>query len=233
MTVVLNKFINKEITYEPIIKNIMQLENETLEECITKKFKINYGLNINEIEAKYNININKASKSYYYYLAKKILNIEADYIEEIQKANIKIKSIRVENDGKIKEHMSFPAFKYKELAKEQWKTSTLREFFNGTKFLFIVFKENNNGQRELQKILFWNMPISDLETDVRKVWLKTLKKIRRNEFNDFPRATENRILHVRPHASNAQDTYPAPNGENYTKKCFWLNKNYILSIINE
>jgi DNA mismatch repair protein MutH len=47
MTVVLNKFINKEITYEPIIKNIMQLENETLEECITKKFKINYGLNIN------------------------------------------------------------------------------------------------------------------------------------------------------------------------------------------
>ena len=51
--------------------------------------------------------------------------------------------------------------------------------------------------------------------------------------------SENKYCHVRPHAQNANDTYPLPvsdilTGVNeYTKQCFWLNNNYILNIINE
>jgi len=49
----------------------------------------------------------------------------------------------------------------------------------------------------------------------------------------FPKKTENRISHVRPHAKNAADTYDLPIADKltgvtkYTKQCFWLNANYV------
>ena len=60
-----------------------------------------------------------------------------------------------------------------------------------------------------------------------------------NRITNFPGMSENKYCHVRPHAQNANDTYPLPvsdilTGVNeYTKQCFWLNNNYILKIINE
>ncbi|GHC46545.1 hypothetical protein GCM10008083_07000 [Ulvibacter litoralis] len=49
----------------------------------------------------------------------------------------------------------------------------------------------------------------------------------------FPKKTENRISHVRPHTRNADDTYKLPltdkltGVKEYTKHCFWLNASYI------
>ena len=49
----------------------------------------------------------------------------------------------------------------------------------------------------------------------------------------FPKKTENRISHVRPHARNAKDTYQLPVEDKftkmteYTKHCFWLNASYV------
>ncbi len=49
----------------------------------------------------------------------------------------------------------------------------------------------------------------------------------------FPKKTENRISHVRPHARNAADTYELPIADKltglteYTKHCFWLNASYV------
>ncbi len=54
---------------------------------------------------------------------------------------------------------------------------------------------------------------------------------------NFPKSTDNNYCHVRPHGKNANDTYPLPiadklTGANeYTKQCFWLNRNYIKAII--
>ncbi|MGB5665585.1 MAG: hypothetical protein WBM53_01965 [Maribacter sp.] len=44
---------------------------------------------------------------------------------------------------------------------------------------------------------------------------------------------EHRISHVRPHATNKDDTYPLPVADeltgllDYTKHCFWLNSSYV------
>jgi hypothetical protein len=50
---------------------------------------------------------------------------------------------------------------------------------------------------------------------------------------NFPKKTENRISHVRPHARNADDTYDLPTADKltgltkFTKHCFWLNGGYV------
>ena len=49
----------------------------------------------------------------------------------------------------------------------------------------------------------------------------------------FPKKTENRISHVRPHARDKNDCYDLPvkdkltNTAEYTKHCFWLNASYV------
>ena len=55
----------------------------------------------------------------------------------------------------------------------------------------------------------------------------------------FPKKTENRISHVRPHARNKDDTYDLPIADKltglskYTKHCFWLNAAYVKNEIYE
>ena len=38
-------------------------------------------------------------------------------------------------------------------------------------------------------------------------------------------------MHVRPHAKNREDTYDLPDGRKLTKQSFWINKNYISTIL--
>ena len=144
--------------------------------------------------------------------------------------------------------MSFPTFKFEEIINETWEDSELREMFNTTKFMFAVFKEYD-GTYHFDSVKFWNMPIYILDNDVKDVWTKTVsiietgnivKEVKNgNRITNFPGMSENDYCHVRPHAQNANDTYPLPvsdilTGVNeYTKQCFWLNNNYILKIINE
>ncbi|MBK9354633.1 MAG: hypothetical protein IPN09_11935 [Bacteroidetes bacterium] len=94
---------------------------------------------------------------------------------------------------------------------------------------------------------FWNMPYSDL-LEVEKVWTKTQQIVAKGEIvkgfktdkngkvsreTNFPNKEFSNISHVRPHATNALDTYPLPKKDKlrkqmeYTKHCFWLNNSYI------
>ena len=109
------------------------------------------------------------------------------------------------------------------------------------KFLFIFFKEIN-GCLVLQKAKFWNMPCADL-LEVEKVWLETKRIVNtgtivrkvdaKKRYTNFPNKKFNHVSHVRPHAQNANSTYPLPVRDSfagklvYTKHCFWLNNRYI------
>nr|WP_253199047.1 MutH/Sau3AI family endonuclease [Clostridium gasigenes] len=162
-----------------------------------------------------------------------MLGVRGDKIQEFEKANIKIKAIRIGNNKKIKENMSFPAFKYLDIIKEEWEESKLRNIFIETKYLFVIFKENNNGQYRLFDSMFWNMSINDLDVDVKWVWDETIRRIKLNEYGRLPGSKENRVSHIRPHAKNGADTYPTWDGKKCVKKCFWLNNSYILSEIKK
>ena len=145
--------------------------------------------------------------------------------------------------------MSFPAFKFNDIVNQEWEESDLYLTFENTKFMFIVFRENNKNEYIFERVKFWNMPEEILQNEIKKVWIKTksiikngnIEKKLKNEKrqNNFPKSIENKYCHVRPHGKNSKDTYPLPvkdkvtGAKVYTKQCFWLNNNYIKSIINE
>jgi DNA mismatch repair endonuclease MutH len=161
---------------------------------------------------------------------------------EFKKANIKLKTIRVNKDGTgIKESMSFPTFKFTEIVSQSWEESDIYQLLFSSKFLFAVFQFNHEKDLILKDILFWNMPATDIE-EVRKVWLIAKQAIRkglvltktpRGMSSNLPKQKDSHIAHVRPHGANAADTYPLPDGRVYTKQCFWLNNSYIFEQINK
>ena len=135
--------------------------------------------------------------------------------------------------------MSFPSFKFTEIIEEEWETSSLRTYLEPAKFMFVVFRENNDGGYSFERIKFWNIPYHDLE-EVRRVWERTVKIIKEGvvlEFdgrvthNNLPKATESNVAHVRPHAKDSDDTYPLPDGRVMPKQSFWFNNSYLESIM--
>lgn len=186
-----------------------------------------------------------------------ILEIRTKSAEEFEKANIVVKTIRVNLNDKIIESMSFPTFTIKNLIKQEWEESDIYNLFNETKFLFVIFKEFKHGEYKLSGGKFWNMPVSDIENTLRSEWEDVVEvfnkgvkfKIKSNRIlNNLPKKSETEILHVRPHARKSaylingvkygngqleRDTDDLPNGDKMTKQCFWLNNDYILKQIKK
>ena len=228
MSYILNHYIvNKTENYESVIKDAKILKEQTLEQYIISKLQPYYNQDIEFLKHKFNIPYQASNKSFTYLLAKGMLEVVNEKIEEFEKANIKIKAIRLKPNGMPKESMSFPAFKYTDIVKENWLDSELYETFSTTKYLFMIYQYLDEDTLIFKKAMFWNVPEKDLNTEIKRVWENTVEKIKNNEYDNLPKISESPILHVRPHARNARDTYPTLDGKQAIKKCFWLNANYI------
>lgn len=171
------------------------------------------------------------AKHYLALIAKAILGAaEDEEIDEFFKADVKIKTICLETNGQLEESISFPCIRYKEILDECWEDSTLRSMLD-RKFLFVIFQKSNTGARILQRVMFWNMPVEILDSDVRSVWEQTVAMIRAERFDALPGKSWNPVCHVRPHGTSALDTAETASGRRVGKKCFWLSNGFILSQI--
>ncbi len=200
-------------------------EAETFEGLVKRKFSPFIGMSIEEIHDKVGKDLNPLSKNYFSRVSLRILGVEGERAEEFEKAEILLRTIRLKRNNIPKEDISFPRFKYKEIVKEDWETSTLRETFS-QRFFFVLFKYDEVGRLILRKVEFWSMPIRDM-LEVERVWRLTVKRIASGNANDLPKKSESYICHVRPHARNAEDTDETPDGKWLVKKCFWLNAAYV------
>lgn len=234
MTYVLNNYIvSKKENSEKILKDNKVI---SFEEYVTEIIEMNRGKSVEELSNEFSVsNVNKP-KHLESILAYRMLGIKGNKAEEFIKANVVVKSIRIENNNRIKENMSFPVFKFKELVSEEWENSTFGNYLRETRFFFVIYKYDKNNILRLQGCQFWNIPYNDLENEVKKVWKNTkqiliaglqIRNINNINYNNFPKQKDNRVCHVRPHARNAKDTDELPDGRQYTKQCFWLNGSYI------
>lgn len=227
--------------YGRIIPSPSALKKQTMEEIVVSKFERFYNQSVDEILNALNVSLNKAAKSFHADLTKAILGIELDKeIEEFEKADIIVKTIRLKPNNLPKEDISFPSFKFEKLVEEDWEDSDFKDTLEH-KFLFVFFQFTKN-QTVLRRVKFWNMPFQDIQ-EAKKVWEETQTVVATGNIikavidgkrhTNFPNKSFNRVSHVRPHASNAQDTYPLPttdqltNLKAYTKHSFWLNNHYI------
>ena len=235
MTYVLNNYIFGIKTDEHIIKDPALLRVGGFEAYIRDKVRPYIGKT--QIELASMFGVATKAKNINELLLAKMLGIKGKITatDEFQKANIVPKTIRINHDGSITESMSFPAFNFKAVAAGTWEDSELKEMFEETKFLFVVFRFNQYGILTFDDLVFWNIPNRDLD-EVKKVWERTSKTLRegvkfrtsgKRTFNNLPKASENRVSHVRPHAKDSTDTMELPDGRQMPKQCFWLNNTYI------
>lgn len=240
MTYVLNTYIMPgRVTYEPLIKGE---KFSSFENLILERVRPYIGMTEIELCKRFSIQFDKKPKNLEAMLAFRILGIKGNHAEEFTKANIAVKTIRIGNNGKIKESMSFPTFRFKDIVDQEWEDSDLYHLLSETRFFFVVYQFDHEGELHLKGCQFWNIPYHDLDDNVRKVWEKTkqvlkeglqVRKVNGRNTNNFPKASENPVCHVRPHAQNMYDTYELPDGRQYPKQCFWLNNSYILSQLTD
>lgn len=205
---------------------------------------------VDEIQDKLNLNLK--GKNVNNRLFKAIIN-DSDNIERIDeiisRGKYQFKSVNLEWNNNLKESMSLSAFKYEDIYNETWDNSSLKQYFSESIFIFVIFKKDFSVVY-FEGIKFWKMPINILENDVKKVWLHTKSIIekgtivnyidsRGRSISNFMTSRNTKVIHVRPHARNKDDTYDLPIADKetgvskYTKHSFWINSNFIKRIIND
>lgn len=209
-------------------------EEETFEQLVERRFTPYYGKNVYEIEAMTGWEISNNPKSISNKVIHAILGVKTPRIKEFEKANLQQKSIRLEPSGVLKESMVFSQIDYKGIVEEdEWEDSVWYETLT-QRFLFVVFRKStdkDNKKAVLEKVFFWTMPRKDLAV-ARKFWEDTKAKIAADDFTHFWKLGDHNVCHVRPKAKDNTDTMEAPSGRMVTKKGYWLNAEYILSVVN-
>lgn len=227
-----------KIIEQPEILDVLQ----SIEDVVISKFQPFYGKSAEQIEQELGLELNSKAKSYFANLTNAILGLKlGQKIEEFEKADIQVKTIRLKENNLPKEDISFPTFEYQKLIETDWEDSDFKNILE-SKFFF-VFYQFEGDNLILRKVKFWNMSYSDI-IEAKSVWDKMKTTISKGKIvkevtnkgirkTYFPKKTENRISHVRPHARNADDTYNLPVADKltglteFTKHCFWLNASYV------
>lgn len=151
----------------------------------------------------------------------------AEKTEELKKTGIQIKTCRIEPNGGVAEHVSFPNFDFDELAAEtDWEESEFYKMLNN-RFLFVFLQDPiDESSPVFDLATFWSIKPEDLE-ESRKVWMIAKQKAKERKYDELPRVIENPVSHVRPHDSK----------KNYSKHpdkpklhCFWLRNTFVKEI---
>jgi DNA mismatch repair protein MutH len=198
----------------------------SLEESTELKFAPFLGLSIEDIEIK--LNYTTSSKHKKWLLANRMLTNSGKKVAEFEKAGIQLKTISINENERVIEDMSFPAFTSAEIRNQSWDESDFASQIEG-RFLFVVYKKYADGVDRLLKVKFWNMPIQD-RLEARRVWENTKNRLAIDPM-DLTRKMESKVSHVRPHARNSKDYDESLLPLKVVKRCFWLNSKYLKEIV--
>ena len=254
MTYVLNHYIAGKTSDNSILKDTSSLKQKTFEDVLSDIVGKYIGKSDKELCEFFGREYNN-NKAQWNDLACRVLGIRDEHADEFQKANIKVKTIRIEENNSMRESMSFPPFKFMDLVGEEFDDSALHDYFEETRLFFFVWKKDGAVYR-VKGCLLWNMPHFDLDVTVRREWeqykhiiqygvnfTKCIDSKGNVSFkNNLPNKSETEVIHVRPHATKAayrfadgeeygnveRDANMLPNGEYMTTQSFWINNNYIL-----
>lgn len=197
----------------------------TIDEAVAMRLRPYTGHTDADIHADVAPDLRTNAKAFHATLVRRMLGVQTREIEEFEKADVTLKVVRIVASGNPREAISFPAFRYSDLVHQAWRTSDLRSELT-RRFLFAFFRYVD-GVLVFERATFWTMPTATLEAEARRVWIETVRRVRRGRAHDLPNTTFSSVVHVRPHARNARDTDITPQGIYVVKKSFWLNASYV------
>ena len=221
-----------------------QLEKESFEDVLINRFKPFVGKDYKQIARHFKMKVSPKEKSKYARVAKRILLKglnQFEDAEEIRKAGIIAKTIRINANGTIRESMSFENIDYNEIySNDEWVESRWYEIVT-SKFMFVVFREEPSPRWKKEKryvfdrLIFWTMPNEDIE-DAEKYWENLRKNVLADTLldaqNDFWQQGQHRKFHVRPKARISAEKYLSPiSGIEVPKKAYWFNSEYVTKIL--
>ena len=258
MNAVLHDYILGDSGLESIVKDPALLDGTTFEDLVIGRIDAFKGMEDAEIASALGLESGPANKSFWRMIAFRLLGLSGEGASEFRKANVEVRTVRIEKRGVVRESFPLAPFRFTELASEEdWEQTDLYCHFDEKRFLFVVFERSDTAYR-LKGARFWAMPRADLEGPLRDCWLAArarvrdgvtfTKKYRKNGTytiaNDLPGMADSPVAHVRPHASRAayrlkdgteigdvaKDGDRLPDGQWMTKQSFWLNSSYIYEI---
>ena len=168
MTYVLNHYIAGKTSDNSILKDANALKEKSFEEILEDIVMKYVGMSDKELCELFGREYNN-DKAQWNDLACKILGIRDEHADEFEKANIKVKTIRIEENNTMRESMSFPPFKFMDLVEEEYEDSALHDYFDETRLFFFVWKRDGDVYR-VKGCQLWNMPHFDLDVTVSKEW---------------------------------------------------------------
>ncbi len=227
-----------------------ELKSKTFDQIITQRLMKYKGKDYKTIAKAFGTTVSQTEKSRYNRVTWLMLHqgkSKIETAEEIKKAGIIVKSIRVQKNGRIKEHMSFQNIMYDEIYdNDNFYDSQWYDIVT-SRFMFVVYREEeaSNSQRKdwqdekryvLDRVIFWTMPPEDLEV-AEQYW----ENIRANVLadthytepgNTYWTIKDHRYFHVRPKGADASDMHTSPiNGRKVKKTCYWFNNDYFSTIL--
>ena len=252
MTYVLNHYVIGNENDEKIIKDANEIAEKSFGEILMERLNAYKGVLDTALAEKYCINIE--NKGYRALIAYAMLGIKGNHAEEFIKANIEVKTIRLNRFGTNPEHFRLHDFDFREIATQEWEESELFEHLEGTQFLFVVYQETDKGIAYIGSQL-WHMNTEQLEI-VHQGWEAVKKKLNEGVtltvetksdgsevvHNDLPKISDNPIFHIRPHQQQAyyrlkdgsiSNGNQLPDGQYMPTHAYWLHSKFILSVLDE
>lgn len=154
-------------------------------------------------------------------------------IKEFEEMGIDVKATRVSPSGRPYESMSFPAFRYADLLEETWEDSDLLSRLEGGLLICPVIGERKEAPPEncvFGQPILWKPTYEELEV-AHHEWEMYRTEIRNGQADSLTPGSKTKMLHVRPHARDRNDTDLAPLLGPVVKKSFWLNAHFIQSLV--
>lgn len=251
LSAIIRQYVSQE-TFESV-----GIKSTDIEETIMARLRPWFGKSEAELRAAFPEVSNSKSK-FASYVSRMVGAKDLEKTEEFQKANIHLKTVRVEANGTIRENMSFGSFDFKEVAYTDFYESKWFSYFEGARFLFVVFRNTDKGY-VFDKAVFYRLPDAVIDDFIRFTYLMTANTLIKGEIvsevvtqtlkdgstrtvykNNFIGSSDNAVCHVRPHASNfwsSQKELPCPDKltgfSKYEPMCFWLDRKYIKAILED
>lgn len=260
MDYILHEYMMQDqVSAESIVRDANALNGTTFDAYVLSLIKAHIGKTDRELCKMLGLEYSKGGKSLWSRIVYALLGVRGNRAEEFEKANISVRTVRVEEHGSIRENLSLDTFKFREIVDQEWEDSALKAYFEETRFLFVSFLKTRDGLC-LDGARFWSMSMRDIEGPLRDCWERTRDVVRRGVkltvtigktgeariTNNLPKKTDRgAIAHVRPHTSkrgyrladgreygepdSCGDTLP--DGRIMTQQSFWLNNDYVYGIV--